>query len=312
LDWEWNSSYRLSGMDAISWNVVRKCVYVYSTKCLCSPRGVRVLPLRCVCVCVSRGSQYMKYSSCCCACINTLLGLSKLSVNWGGTSWCAAMLSPVTHPVCAAENKSANFWNWSRSHTETSATTLSTGSPPVLLFGQRCSLPPLHFSISHSQRWISSHSAGALSFTLPSPSSPYSSIPLFFSVNSFFSSSDLKTDITAHLHGCLSHKALWLCSQGELQSCPYRARWVAAWRGACPCGVSSGRRSRPTPGCCFPHYRESGSHFRSSPPPPPPHRPPGPPPGSFRSRTCCRAGLMNLSAERCRKGGERVQRRGDE
>lgn len=72
------------------------------------PQGVYVC---CHCaVCVSRAP-----TSCCNACINTLLGLSKLSVNWGGKSLCAALFSHVTYPVSAVENKSANFRDCSHS-----------------------------------------------------------------------------------------------------------------------------------------------------------------------------------------------------
>ena len=57
-------------------------------------------------MCVSRALD-----SCCSVCINTLLGLSKLSVNWGGKSRCAALLSHVTNPDSAVENKIANLGN---------------------------------------------------------------------------------------------------------------------------------------------------------------------------------------------------------
>lgn len=51
------------------------------------PRGVCICCHCFVCMCVPRAP-----ASCCNACINTLLGLSTLSVNWGGKSWCTAPL----------------------------------------------------------------------------------------------------------------------------------------------------------------------------------------------------------------------------
>lgn len=57
-----------------------------------------------VCVCAPRAP-----ASCCSARINTLLGFSTLSVNWGGKSRCAAPLSHVIYPVSAVENKSTKL-----------------------------------------------------------------------------------------------------------------------------------------------------------------------------------------------------------
>lgn len=48
--------------------------------------------------CVCAATVLKASASCCNACINTLLGLSKLSVNWGGKSLCAALFSHVTLP----------------------------------------------------------------------------------------------------------------------------------------------------------------------------------------------------------------------
>lgn len=71
------------------------------------PQGVYVCChcVVCVCVWVTRAP-----ASCCSACINTLLGLSKLSVNWGGKSLCAALFSHVTYPVCSGKQE-CKLWN---------------------------------------------------------------------------------------------------------------------------------------------------------------------------------------------------------
>lgn len=66
--------------------IVVQCAYIHLSMC---PEGcVCMLSPRCECVCVCCVTQAQ--ASCCSVCINTLLGLSELSVNWVGESLCAA------------------------------------------------------------------------------------------------------------------------------------------------------------------------------------------------------------------------------
>lgn len=69
--------------------IVVQRAYIHLSTC---PKGcVCMLSLRCECVCVCCVTRAQ--ASCCSVCINTLLGLSELSVNWVGESLCAARVS---------------------------------------------------------------------------------------------------------------------------------------------------------------------------------------------------------------------------
>lgn len=64
-------------------------IYVPQGVCVCV--CMCMLSPRCECVCVCCVTRAR--ASCCSVCINTLLGLSELSVNWVGESLCAARVS---------------------------------------------------------------------------------------------------------------------------------------------------------------------------------------------------------------------------
>lgn len=202
--------WRLCG-SLFSWAPVHACNFLNVVQCafihmsMCPKGCTYAVTALCVCVWVTRAP-----ASCCSACINTLLGLGKLSVNWGGKSLCAALFSHVTYPVCSGKQE-CKLWNlltftnkqrYIHTHTVKESTTSLLS---VLWFILFCSdsvflFLLLHFSIFHSLRilfpkWIlpflSSYSAGAISFTpLPLPFlSPPSSIHPSPSECSFSSSS---------------------------------------------------------------------------------------------------------------------------